>query len=104
MNIVYGCYYRRGWAGIFTLKHCLEENLSCILLEKSSEEFSYDYERVQGIVDPYDYMDLICYAIGAIPSVFSNLNLWKNIYFGSWSPFYYRLNDSNESKRDIAKQ
>jgi len=26
-----------GWAGIFTLKHCLEENLSCILIEKSSE-------------------------------------------------------------------
>jgi len=72
--------------------------------QKQSEEFSYDYERVQGIVDPYDYMDLIGYAIGAIPSIFSNLNLWKIIYFGSWSPYYYRLNDPDKSKREIAKQ
>jgi dimethylaniline monooxygenase (N-oxide forming) len=72
--------------------------------QKQSEEFSYDYERVQGIIDPYDYMDLIGYAIGAIPSVFSNLHLWKIIYFGSWSPFYYRLNDPDKSKREIAKQ
>jgi len=26
-----------GWSGLFTLKHCIEEGLSCILLEKSSD-------------------------------------------------------------------
>jgi len=71
--------------------------------EKQSKEFSYDYERVQGIVDPYDYMDLMGYAIGAIPSFFMNLELWKVVYFGSWSPYYYMLNHPDKHKRDIAK-
>jgi len=72
--------------------------------ETQSREFSYDYERVQGIVDPYDYMDLLGSAIGAIPSFFMNVELWKLVYFGSWSPYYYMLNHPDEKKREIAKK
>jgi len=72
--------------------------------EKQSREFSYDYERVQGIVDPYDYMDLLGNAIGAIPSFFMNFELWKMVYLGSWSPYYYMLNHPDKHKREIAKK
>jgi len=72
--------------------------------ETQSKEFSYDYERVQGIVDPYDYMDLIGNAIKAIPSFFMNFELWKIVYFGSWSPYYYMLNHPDKKKREIAKK
>jgi hypothetical protein len=70
--------------------------------EKQSKEFSYDYERVQGIVDPYDYMDLMGNAIGAIPSCFMNFELFKIVYFGSWSHYYNMLNHPDKKKRDIA--
>lgn len=72
--------------------------------EKQAKEFAYDYERVQGIVDPYDYMNLLGGAIGAIPSFFMNFELWKVVYFGSWSPYYYMLNHPDKKKREIAKQ
>jgi len=72
--------------------------------EKQSREFAYDYERVQGIVDPYDYMDLLGSAIGAIPSMFMNFELWKIVYLGSWSPYYYMLNHPDKKKREMAKK
>lgn len=72
--------------------------------EKQSLEFSYDYERVQGIVDPYDYMNQLGSAIGAIPSFFMNFELWKIVYLGSWSPYYYMLNHPDKHKREIAKK
>jgi len=70
---------------------------------KQSEEFSYDYERVQGIVDPYDYMHSLASEIGAVPSPFMPFELWKIVFLGSWSPYYYMLNHPDEKKREIAK-
>ena len=57
--------------------------------KKQSDEFSYDY------------IDLICYWSHSI--YIREFKFMEN-YFGSWSPFYYRLNDSDETKREIAKQ
>ena len=74
---------------------------------KQSIEFAYDYERVEGIVDPYDYMNAIGAKINAIPSmikiIFEDYKLFKLAYFGSWSQFFYRLNDPDISKRKIAR-
>jgi dimethylaniline monooxygenase (N-oxide forming) len=72
--------------------------------KKQEQEFSYDYERVQGIVDPYDYMNLIAEKIGAKPSFFDYATEWKVVLFGSWNPYYYMLNHPDPKKREIALQ
>jgi dimethylaniline monooxygenase (N-oxide forming) len=75
---------------------------------KQAIEFSYDYERVQGIIDPYDYMNLIGTKIGAMPNLFSilveNPQLFYLCLFGSWSHYYFTLNDKNPDKRKIARE
>jgi dimethylaniline monooxygenase (N-oxide forming) len=75
---------------------------------KQESEFNYDYARVTGIVDPYDYMNLIGKKIKAIPNILELLKedkkLLKIIYFGSWSHFFYRLNDPDITKRKIARE
>lgn len=76
--------------------------------DKQSKEFSYDYERVQGIIDPYDYMDIIANKIGAVPNLLNILvedpQLFYLCMFGSWSHYYYTLNDKNPTKKQIAKE
>ena len=65
--------------------------------KKQSLEFSYDYERVSGIIDPYDYMNMISIKIGAYPSlvsmIFTDPVLLYFILFHTWSHFIYRLNN-----------
>lgn len=74
--------------------------------QKQELEFNYDYKRVQGIVDPYDYMDLIARKINAIPHFIwlHSFNLWKQCMFGTWSQYYYSLNHKNKKVRDIAEK
>ena len=74
---------------------------------KQSLEFNYDYKRVEGIIDPYDYMNNIAGKINAIPSLFHLLSkpvLLYYIIFHSWSHFFYRLNDSDIIKQELAKE
>jgi hypothetical protein len=65
--------------------------------KQQSLEFSYDYERVSGIIDPYDYMNMISIKIGAYPSlvsmIFTDPVLLYFILFHTWSHFVYRLNN-----------
>jgi dimethylaniline monooxygenase (N-oxide forming) len=65
--------------------------------KQQSLEFSYDYERVSGIIDPYDYMNMISIKIGAYPSlvsmIFTDPVLLYFILFHTWSHFIYRPND-----------
>jgi len=79
-----------------------------IMKHKQSIEFKYDYERVSGIIDPYDYMNMVGSKIGAAPNllilVFKDPVLVYYIIFKSWSHFVFRLNDPDPEKRKIAKE
>jgi len=68
--------------------------------QQQSIEFEYDYERVQGIIDPYDYMNMIASKINVSPNLFmlSDPLLLYFILFHTWSHFVYRLNDPETSK------
>ena len=72
--------------------------------EKQSTEFAYDYKRVEGIIDPYDYMNMIATKIKAYPSLlnlaFTDMILLYYILFHSWSHFIYRL----DSNYDLARE
>ena len=72
--------------------------------EKQSIEFAYDYKRVEGIIDPYDYMNMIATKIKVYPSLlklaFTDTILLYYILFHSWSHFIYRL-DSNLAREQI---
>ena len=74
-------------------------------LQKIKKEFPCSYKRVP-IVDPYDYCDFIGKQINAIPNTaklfFTNHKLWKNIMLDSWNHHFYRLNDTNAIKKQIA--
>jgi len=79
-----------------------------IMKQKQSSEFNYDYERVAGIIDPYDYMNMVGSKIGASPSLivlpFTDPILLYYIIFNSWSHFIFRLNDPDPEKRKIARE
>jgi len=72
--------------------------------EKQSKEFEYDYKRVEGIIDPYDYMNMVSKKIKVYPSLvsllFTDIVLLYYILFHSWSHFIYRLDDAHY---DIAR-
>jgi len=79
-----------------------------LMKEAQAKEFEYDSERVEGIIDPYDYMDMVAVKIGAKPSfaaiAFSDPKLFYYIIFHTWSHFVYRLNDADPTKKAIARQ
>jgi hypothetical protein len=76
--------------------------------EHQAIEFAYDYKRVEGIIDPYDYMNMISTKIKAQPSLlkiaFTDIRLLYFILFHSWSHFVYRLNDPDKDKQVLARQ
>ena len=75
---------------------------------QQSIEFKDDYERVNGIIDPYDYMNMIGSKLDLIPSFLSLLltdpTLLYYIIVHSWSHFIYRLKDADPSTRKVARQ
>ena len=75
--------------------------------KRQSIEFKQDYERVEGIIDPYDYMNMVSRKINAAPSLLPMLItdpvLLYYIITHSWSHFVYRLTDPDASKREIAR-
>jgi dimethylaniline monooxygenase (N-oxide forming) len=79
-----------------------------IMKQKQSIEFNYDYERVSGIIDPYDYMNMVASKIGAAPNLmillFKDPILLYYIIFNTWSHFVFRLNDPDPEKRKIAHE
>ena len=76
--------------------------------KKQSVEFKHDYERVEGIIDPYDYMNMIAEKIHVAPALLpiavSDPVLLYYIIFHSWSHFVYRLNDPDPAKRELARE
>ena len=76
--------------------------------EKQKKEFPCAYERLQTIVDPYDYCNLIAEKIGAdvnmIHMLFSNPSLFFMILFDSWNHHVFRLNDKDPEKRKNAEE
>jgi len=72
--------------------------------DRQIREFPHNYKRLGTIVDPYDYCNMIASKINAIPSWWTlfNLKLITCIYLSSWNHHYFRLNDANSEKRDIA--
>jgi dimethylaniline monooxygenase (N-oxide forming) len=74
--------------------------------ELQQKEFPCHSERIPFLVDPYDYSNDIAKQIKATPNY---IHIWMNDPFlgycllgDSWNPFAYRLNDSNNEKKQIA--
>ena len=76
--------------------------------KKQDKEFGYDNKRVTGIIDPYDYMNMIAYKINVMPSftklLFINPKLLLGILCNTWSHFIYRLNDNDNNAKKIARE
>jgi len=77
-----------------------ENNKDAILQKK---EFPCSYDRLQTLVDPYNYCNMIANHIDAQPNMihlfFNNPKLLYMIIFGSWNHYIYRLNDSAEKQK-----
>jgi len=76
--------------------------------ENQKKEFPCSYKRIGGIVDPYDYCNMIGKNIGANKNLFllflTDINLWYKVLFDSWNHHYFRLNDKDKKKILIAKK
>jgi len=73
--------------------------------KKQEKEFPCSYDRLKTIIDPYDYMNMISYKIGADINILNEFIkdpfMVYSILFDSWNHHIYRLNDNIE-KRNIA--
>uniref|UniRef100_A0A6C0D1G3 Flavin-containing monooxygenase n=1 Tax=viral metagenome TaxID=1070528 RepID=A0A6C0D1G3_9ZZZZ len=73
--------------------------------KKQEKEFPCSYNRLKTIIDPYDYMNMVSYKIGADINILIEFikdpDLVYSILFDSYNHHVYRLNDTTE-KRNIA--
>ena len=73
---------------------------------RQKKEFPCSYNRLQTLVDPYDYCNMIAknidVQINTTNLFFTNPRLLYMILFGSWNHYVYRLNDQDANKRKIA--
>lgn len=73
---------------------------------KQQKEFPCAYERLQTIIDPYSYCNMVADKINAnvnwIRLFFMDIQFFYKTIFGSWNHMIYRLNDENMEKRQIA--
>lgn len=73
---------------------------------KQKNEFPTHIKRLDTMIDPYDYCNMIADKINTKPNMCmylaTNINLFIIILFYSWNHHYFRLNDSNTEKAKIA--
>lgn len=91
------------------LPNNIDMNYSYIKMKKvQSNEFGHDYERVTGIINPFDYMNMIAEKIDIMPSytklLLTDPILLSNILLDSWNHYIYRLCDTNDNKKNIARE
>jgi len=102
-------YVAKVFAGKISLPpHRNRLELYYAMKQRQSIEFGYDCARVEGIVDPYDYMNSIANKIHVVPSfvhlLVTDPYLWYYSVVHSWSHFVYRLTDPDETKRTLARK
>jgi hypothetical protein len=100
------------WVAKVICKQCKLPSAQYMKTENSKDtlrqkkEFPCSYNRLQTLVDPYDYCNMIAKNIDAQINTtnlfFTNPRLLYMILFGSWNHYVYRLNDQDANKRKIA--
>lgn len=102
-------YVAKVFANRVSLPNASEKQIAYNAMKKRQDvEFGYDNTRITGIIDPYDYMNMIANKINVAPSLssllFKDPLLLYFILFHTWSHFVFRLNDPNSKKRSIARE